>query len=494
MRSRLTAAIAALAMLGLAPSFANAEDVQTQLQQMQQQMQKMQDQLQATNDQLKAANQRVDAQTKLIQDSGLAETRGATNGLPGFLGSLTINGWVAGSYNYNLNDPNDHNNPNGGLAFANGGATGQFYPLHPDQNSFSLDQVWFGLEREVSEDNRAGFRADLLIGNTAKYVGGSCGSSTDVSCFYVDQAYVHYLAPVANGIDFKFGKFDTPIGVEVLATPYNWNITRGDVWSLLEPINHIGIQMGGKIGESGFDWMIGGVNGFAPDSPDINDGKSVIGHLGWSSDKASVGLNTIWGPETFGYDGDQGGVVNLLLKWMPSEKFSMYLNSDFDYMNAPQGTGLNPYAFGFSLAGRYAITDRTGIALRGEYVKDHDGFLACSGLLGGLQIPSALGVPPSAPAGSPSGSNCGGVATANPPNFDNVWGVTATVDHLLTDQLMIRGEARYDNVDITTINSIGNFNQDSYFNQNSHYPGTAQDYQVVLAVEVIYNFNKFGGQ
>jgi hypothetical protein len=493
MRSRLTAAIAALAMLGLAPSFANAEDVQTQLQQMQQQMQKMQDQLQATSDQLKAANQRVDAQTKLIQDSGLAETRGATNGLPGFLGSLTINGWVAGSYNYNLNDPNDHNNPNGGLAGSNSGdvlgsGNGYFYPMHPDQNTFSLDQVWFGLEREVSEDNRAGFRADIVLGNTAKYAealqGGECTAGTDVSCFYLDQAYVHYLAPIANGVDFKFGKFETPIGVEVLATPYNWNITRGDVWTLLEPISHVGIQMGGKIGESGFDWMIGGVNGLNPDSPDINDGKSVIGHLGWSSDKASVGLNTIWGPQTMGYDGDQGGIVNVLAKWNPSEKFSMYLNGDFDYMSSPQGTNANPYAWGLSWAARYAFTDRTGLAFRAEYVSEHDNFISCSGLSGGLQAQ---------PGGTHS---CNFAPVENNPaalgynpkySFDNIWGVTATVDHLLTDQLMIRGEARYDNVDLSTAH-------DSVFNQNSHYPGTNQDYQVVLAFEVIYNFNKFGGQ
>ena len=59
MRSRLTAALAAFAMLGLSPSLAMAEDVQNQLRQMQDRLQQMEDKLQATNDQLDVANQRV---------------------------------------------------------------------------------------------------------------------------------------------------------------------------------------------------------------------------------------------------------------------------------------------------------------------------------------------------------------------------------------------------------------------------------------------------
>ena len=61
MRSRWTAALSAIAMLALAPSFASASDtnVEQQLQQMQQRMQQMEDKLQATTDQLESANERV---------------------------------------------------------------------------------------------------------------------------------------------------------------------------------------------------------------------------------------------------------------------------------------------------------------------------------------------------------------------------------------------------------------------------------------------------
>jgi hypothetical protein len=463
-------------MLGLAPSLAMAEDVQEQLRQMQDRLQTMEDKLQATNDQLGAANQRVEEQAELIESSGLADTRGASSGLGCLVCDWRIGGWVAASYNYNLNDPNDANN--GGLGQTNMGNDNLFYdPLHPDHNSFALDQVWFEIEKEISEENRAGFRADFVYGKTAKWLngGGAWGGLAndtgdfDDSALYIHQAYVQYAPPIGpEGTVIKFGKFATLIGAEVAGTIYNYNITRGQVWNLLEPIDHIGILVGGPIGESGFDWAIGGTNGFAQDDPDRNDRKSVIGHVGWSNDQFAAGVNGIWGGERFANDGDESGLVNLLVKWTPSDRFGMYLNGDFAWMDEPQGTDADPYAWGVSLAGRYGITERTGIALRGDFVMDEDAFVLCGGRSGGL-----------------TNDGCGASFFDSSMELDRVWSVTATLDHLLTDQLMVRGEARYDNV------SIGDGNDDVYY-QDNDYPGD-QDNQFTFFVEAVYNFNKFIG-
>ena len=84
-------------------------DVERQIREMQQRMQKVDDQIQAASDQLESANQRVDEQSQLIEQSGLAETRGATNGMPGFLGQIKIGGNVQASYIWNLNHPTDQN-------------------------------------------------------------------------------------------------------------------------------------------------------------------------------------------------------------------------------------------------------------------------------------------------------------------------------------------------------------------------------------------------
>ena len=301
MSFRCTAAFAALAISAFVPSLAGANDaqVQDQLQQMQQRMQQMEDKLQATNDQLDSANARVDEQSQLIEQSGLAETRGSTNGLPGILGELTIGGWVAASYFYNINDPNDadddalhrvhrrlgrqrgsHLRNTPGLEGTNQGINGRFYPFHPDHNSFALDQVWFEIERPVSEEHRGGFRFDPAYGKTASVINGFGGPEQprrqrDDSSIYISQGYVQYLAPVGDGIHFKMGKFDTLLGVEVAQTVYNWNITRGSVYNLLEPIDHIGILASYAFGDSGFDIALGGVNGFMPDDPDRNDDEVV---------------------------------------------------------------------------------------------------------------------------------------------------------------------------------------------------------------------------
>lgn len=473
MRSRLTAALTAFAMLGLAPSFAMAEDVQQQLQEMQNRLQSMEDRLQATNDQLGAANQRVEEQSELIEGAGLTDTRGASSGLGCLVCDWTIGGWVAGSYNYNLNDPQDAGR--NGLSGTNTGTSPDgtalfFDPLHPDHNSFALDQVWFEIEKEVSEESRAGFRTDFVYGKTAKFLngGGPFNSSiNDDTALYIHQAYVQYAPPIGpEGTVMKFGKFATLIGSEVAGTVYNYNITRGQVWNLLEPIDHIGALVGGPIGESGFDWAIGGVNGFAQDDADINDGKSVTWHLGWANDTFSLGTNGIWGPETVGFDGDEAGLVNVLAKWNPSDRFGMYVNGDFGWMDDPQGTDLNPYAWGVSVAGRYGITERTGISLRGEVVQDNDGFVLFSGKSGGLQ--------------NAEGSGLG--------ELNNVWSLTGTLDHLLTDQLMVRAEARYDKV------SLDNEPNEVFFQNTFQDNGSGQEAnQVTLFFEVVYNFNKFAG-
>jgi hypothetical protein len=266
------------------------------------------------------------------------------------------------------------------------------------------------------------------------------------------------------------GKFATPIGVEVAQTIYNWNITRGNVYNLLEPIDHIGIQAGYAFGDTGFDVMVGGVNGFFPDSPDRNDAKSVIGHLGWANDVVTVGLNGIYGAEGAGQDGSEGGVANALIKINASDRLGFYINGDYRWAAGdPDGFSQDldgfggkedfddAQAWGVSAAGRFGITDRTGIALRGEYLSDINRFYFNEDFGGDF-------------AGQVTGLD--------------VWGVTATVDHLLTDHLMIRAEARYDNV------NKDSGENDEFFEDSEE----LENDQITVGAEVIYNFNKFGGE
>jgi hypothetical protein len=486
MRSRWTAALSAIAMLALAPSFASANDeaVQQQLQQMQNRMQQMEDKLQATTDQLESANERVDEQSQLIEQSGLAETRGASNGLPGFLGQITVGGWVAGSYFWNINHPTSETNlgyPTGdGMGGTNQGLNGAFYPLHPDHNSFALDQVWFEVERPIDEENRAGFRLDTVYGKTGALLNGGGPNNRftnlDDSSIYLHQGYVQYLAPIGDGVTFKAGKFATPFGYEVAGTIYNQNITRGNVWTLLEPIDHIGVSAGYTFGDTGFDVMGGVVNGYTPNDPDNNESKSVIGHIGWANETLSVGVNGIYGNENTASSENALTVINGVVQFNPTDRLALFVNGDYaDAAN--NGIGK---AWGVATGGRFAVTDRTGVSIRGEYVADNNNFL------GFCSLPNSDFVFGSAD-GCTSSFDEDFVATDV-----KIFGITATVDHLLTDQLMVRGEIRWDNIRHSDNTGNGEFFNGSLDDSESDLG--LKSNQVVLGAEVVYNFNKFGGE
>jgi hypothetical protein len=456
-RRSLAAFAAAFTFVSMSSiALAESADVESRMREMQARMQQMEDRIQAADDQLRSANERVTAQQQLIEHAGLRGTRGVSNGLPGFLGEVTIGGWVQASYLYNLNDPNDSDfddgfGDDGGLGFTNQGQNFAFYPYTPDHNSFSLDQVWLELERPISEEHRAGFRLDTVYGKTAAMIGGPSNRNDGVrddTGLYILQGYVQYLAPIGDGLTFKMGKFGTPIGNEYAQAIYNWNITHSSVFNLLEPLDHIGIMAEYAFGDTGFDASVGGVNGFLPDDPDRNDAKSVVGHLGWENDSVSVAVNGIWGGENAGTNGNKSSVVNGVATLDVNDRLSFWINGDYAWINIDDQA-----AWGVAAAARFGITDRTGVALRGENVTDVDRYLGFT--------------------------DEDFVLTGT-----DVWGLTLTLQHLLTDHLQVRGEVRYDNV------NHDNGENDEFFADSDE---LEQD-QIVLGADVIYNFNKFGGE
>ena len=450
-----------LAGLGFAaPSLATAasDEVERQLRATQARMQQLDDEIRAASDQLDSANQRVEQQSQLIEQAGIAETRGASSGLPGFLGQISIGGSLQASYLWNVNGPTAGRN--GGMDGTNAGRNEAFYPLHPDSNSFALQAAWIDLEREIDEENRAGFRLEVAYGLAGELLGGIGNREIrDDSGFYIYEGYVQYLAPVGDGLTLEAGRFGTTIGSEYANDALNWNITQGSVYNLLEPLDHIGIIAEYTFGDSGFDASFGAMNGYLANDPDNNESKSILGHVGWENDLLSIGLNGIWGNEQAASSKNSSGVVNALFTIDPTERLSFWVNADYDWIDLPG----DPHAWGVAAAGRFAFTDRTSLALRAEYATDSDNFFGFVGF-------------------DPNGDIIDPDARSLALTDIRVWGITATLDHLLTDHLKIRGEVRYD--DITKKDtSDGEFFE--------HSSGFRED-QVVIGAEVIYNFNAWG--
>lgn len=426
-----------------------ASDVEAQLEAMQEQLLLLEDRLESTEGQLETATERIGAQQQVIEDAGIGES---SSGLSEFLDTLEVGGWVDVSWMYNTRRSDGRDN--GG--YLNGSVP--LNPYHPDDNSFSVDQLWFELERPINEENRAGFRADILWGKTASLTGrelsaGDGFSGTDVDMF---QAYIQYLAPLGEGVEFKAGKFGTTIGAEVVMAPYNYNITRGNVFTLFQPVNHTGIMA--TTGVGGASVSLGLVNetrSFPARDIDLNNNKAIIWGIGWDSEDSPFGgsFNGVWGASDSGqgqdtFAGNNEMILDFILSYDPGENFSGYINADYiDSENGVAGGPGDLTGYGIAAAGRLAINDRTGFSLRAEWV-DLD------------------------------------------PDLDErlrIWGLTGTLDYKLTEKLMVRGELRYDN-GVGSSDQIFNRSGSSTLGQPGSGIKTVKDDQFVAGVEAIYTF------
>jgi hypothetical protein len=471
------------------PQLALADQVEEQLQQMQQRMTDLENKLQATNDELETSKEQVEQQQELIEKAGINEARGAESGSPAmeFLQAIEVDGFVAASYNYNFNmltsrdvaqpgisntnDDDDDFAPST-VAGENGGVFGLTAPGHTNSNSFQLDQLWLGFGKPATMQSNAGFRADIVYGagadanreGTAYTAFDDDGDGTIMSddsgtgdLPHLYQAYVEYLAPVGeNGISFKGGRFGTLIGAESLRQDANFNITRGITWAL-QPVNHTGLLISGKCSHCGLDWAIGAVNGYSDTMSDRDNGKGVLGGLKWSGETVAFATNVYWGgdisdftPGTINGSGDLGigrntdsiGVLDAILTWNPTDRLSTWANFDYYWLHDNGNSAIsNANIYAGALASRYAITDRTGVALRGEYQ------------WWGSDLPRI-----------------------------DLWSITGTVDHALTENLIVKVEARYD------AGNIHNGPNDIFLSGGDGPEDFNDNNQVLGLVQMMYKF------
>ena len=156
------------------------------------------------------------------------------------LASTVISGYVDTSFEWQL-DP-DNESP--------------FWDSWPDipfrgdhkRNGFNLNVVKLSLEKAMDESEWAsGYKVDLLFGPDAVGYNTSVNADGDAD-FGVKQAYIALRTPLGNGIDWKFGVFDTIIGYESFDSCNNPNFTRS--WGYaIEPTQHTGL-LGASHGEA----------------------------------------------------------------------------------------------------------------------------------------------------------------------------------------------------------------------------------------------------
>jgi len=142
------------------------------------------------------------------------------------LASTTLSGYVDTSAQWNLNTGNANPAP---YKFNTPGKA----------DGFNLDVVQLRIEKPLDESEwAAGYRVDIWAGPDANTL--NTQSSLTHGDFAIRQAYVALRVPVANGLDFKVGVFDSIIGYESVESPNDPNYTRSYGHSI-EPQTETGL-------------------------------------------------------------------------------------------------------------------------------------------------------------------------------------------------------------------------------------------------------------
>jgi hypothetical protein len=425
--SRFLLRVIAVVIYAAGGASAQEGDVDARFAAMQARIEQLEAKLAAQGEELAAAKQAAAAPAP-------SATPDVAAGEPSFFDTINVNGFVAASYFYNFNDPD-------GDSLAGSNATVDL--LHPDSNSISLDQLWLTISRDATPESRAGFKADFVYGKTASILSGDHNDGNAGNDFDLYQGYVTYLAPIGEGVTIQAGKFATLIGAEVAQARDNWNITRGNVYNFLQPINHTGILVAAPVGPVTASFgVVDETRNFPALNTDRNNNKAILFGLSGSAGAFSGSFAGTYGdsPSSFSSSSSDNEVIlDFIGRWTPNERFSSYVNFDWISTDVP-GNSIDGY--GFAGAARFALTDSTGIAGRFEYLSlEDDSF----------------------------GSDL------------KIWGLTGTVDQKLTDGLTLRGELRYDSA--TDGELLTGFGDDIYFGDD----GFDYDDQVTIGVELIYS-------
>ncbi|HKY35659.1 MAG TPA: outer membrane beta-barrel protein, partial [Polyangiaceae bacterium] len=301
---------------------------------------------------------------------------------------------------------------------------------HDQNNGFSLS--WVGVNASYPADP-VGATLSLRFGPTARQLGTSCleddpskpNCDSGFGLENVKQGFASWKPGGADSaITLDFGKFDTPFGVEVAESHLNLNYTRSLLYWLAQPSFHTGLR-GNFVVADAFDFRVLAVNGWN-NSVDNNVGKSfgVQGTLHVrntdGADMLTASLGYMIGPEhddttliecgpglAFSPTAPTGcasagsseeietsgrvdrassntdglrHLIDLVVVADPIERLRLVLNADYGIdrvRNIHDPTKFDRASYwGVLLGGRVAVVDEFGIALRGEYIADPDGYLS----------------------------------------------------------------------------------------------------------------------
>jgi len=197
----------------------------------------------------------------------------------------------------------------------------------------------------------------------------------------VKQGYVSWMPHEKIALDVGF--FDTIFGAEVADEWDNANYSRGALYFLRQPFNHMGIRSAFELSDiAGLTLMVtnGGVLGGTP----IDDNETPT--LGWQFGLANDTVGFYFGGQHGARNANDNKnwdqffdfVLSVNVDW-----FTLLLNGDYqisptgiltDANDQPLGLDGKVFAYGHSLAFIFDMSDKWSLGLRGEHLSGNDNY------------------------------------------------------------------------------------------------------------------------
>ena len=231
-----------------------------------------------------------------------------------------------------------------------------FYDASCGDNTFGLDQMEIDLDKSIG--NVGSIRADLEWVN----------AGTDSFALKAEQGYVTFNPSFLKSVNFTFGKFNAPIGFELLDAPDMYQFSHALVFDNGLPTNLSGAMFSSNLTPN-IDVAAYICNGWDLNI-DNNTGKTFGGRFGYSmGDYGGFGVSAIRGAEA-GPEGDFLTIFDIDVTYTPTGTltFGGEVNTGSDAVGDTTKKWM-----GFMLMSHYDFTDKLGLTFRYDFFYDKDG-------------------------------------------------------------------------------------------------------------------------
>ena len=280
-----------------------------------------------------------------------------------------VSGYVDTTYTYNLNDPLSRLN--------------NYRVFDTEANSFLLNNSELSFVKDAPAGG-AGFGLVLNYG-TDPQVTQAAGSATDSvggtvkDDFDIQEAYAAYGFKSGNGW-WRFGKFVTLNGAEVIKSPNDYNISRSFLFGYAIPFTHTGLRVHYEMGPNLSGHF--GVNNGWDNLKDDGKGKTAELQVGLSlPNMLALSVTGMYGPEAtdpdsspLTIDQDNRGLIDVVATLTPVDNVTVVLNYDRGSQAKGLAGGSSALWQGYAAYVNLGIGEKHSATLRGEIFDDQDGY------------------------------------------------------------------------------------------------------------------------